>query len=142
MLTNCGRAGLDGSAYDNQFTVILPATAPTHSMTGEWCIRNSTYTELNDTSLQAIESFKGPFCSKLDSVLCYRSRNSSSDIFNATEAKEENLVLLAPEPAPSIADVVAANIANCTPSVGVVPAPQIVSLTPPPNTTADTAHSG
>ena len=65
-------AGLDGSAYDNQFTVTLPADTPTHAMTGEWCTKNGTYAKLNDTSLQAISSYEGPFCTKLDAVLCYR----------------------------------------------------------------------
>ena len=65
-------AGLDGSAYDNQFTVTLPANTPTHAMTGEWCTQNGTYARLNDTSLQAISSYPGPFCTKLDAVLCYR----------------------------------------------------------------------
>lgn len=65
-------AGLDGSAYDNQFTVTLPASTPTHAMTGEWCTQNGTYARLNDTSLQAISSYPGPFCTKIDAVLCYR----------------------------------------------------------------------
>ncbi len=122
-------AGLDGSAYENQFTVVLPATAPTHSMTGEWCIKNGTYAQLNDTSLQAIDSYPGPFCSRLDTVLCYRSRNSSLAIFDAVQAKEETL--LAPAPAPSIDAIVAQNVALSTPSTNVTaaPAPQVVAFT-------------
>ena len=119
-------AGLDGSAYENQFTVIMPATSPTHSMTGEWCIRNGTYAQLNDTSLQAIDSYKGPFCSRLDSVLCYRSRNSSAVILSAEEAKEKTLV--APAAAPSIAAVVGENIADSVPSAGVTPSPVLETI--------------
>ena len=121
-------AGLDGSAYENQFTVVLPATAPTHSMTGEWCIQNGTYAQLNDTSLQAIDSYPGPFCSRLDTVLCYRSRNSSLAIFDAVQAKEETL--LPPAPAPSVDAIVAQNVALSTPSTNVTaaPAPQVVAL--------------
>ncbi|DBA72578.1 TPA: hypothetical protein ACH3X2_010332 [Trebouxia sp. C0005] len=136
--TNCGSAaadafcnylGLDGSAYENQFTVVLPATAPTHSLTGEWCIKNGTYAQLNDTSLQAIDSYPGPFCSRLDTVLCYRSRNSSLAVFDAVQAKEETL--LAPAPAPSIDATVAQNVALSTPSTNVTaaPAPQVVAFT-------------
>ena len=119
-------AGLDGSAYENQFTVIMPATSPTHSMTGEWCIRNGTYAQLNDTSLQAIDSYKGPFCSRLDSVLCYRSRNSSAVILGAEEAKEKTLV--APAAAPSIAAVVGENIADSVPLAGVTPSPVLETI--------------
>ncbi len=133
-------AGLDGSAYENQFTVVLPATAPTHSLTGEWCIKNGTYAELNDTSLQAIDSYPGPFCSRLDTVLCYRSRNSSLAIFDAVHAKEETL--LAPAPAPSIDAIVAQNVALSTPSTNVTaaPAPQVVAFTS--NSTAPVEVAG
>lgn len=131
-------AGLDGSAYENQFTVILPATAPTHSMTGEWCIKNDTYAQLNDTSLQAIDSYPGPFCNRLDTVLCYRSRNSSLAIFDAERAKEETL--LAPAPAPSIAAIIAHDVASSTPSDSVMaPSPQIAAIATDPSAPVDVA---
>lgn len=78
-------AGLDGSAYDNQFTVTLPANTPTHAMTGEWCTQKGTYAKLNDTSLQAISSYPGPFCTKLDAVLCYRWVCIAAANFRKTE---------------------------------------------------------
>ena len=96
-------------------------------MTGEWCIKNGTYAQLNDTSLQAIDSYPGPVCSRLDTVLCYRSRNSSLAIFDAVQAKEETLLA----PAPSISEIVARNVALSTPSTNVTaaPAPQVVAFT-------------
>ena len=135
-------AGLDGSAYDNQFTVTLPASAPTHAMTGEWCTQNGTYSQLNDTSLQAISSYKGPFCSKLDSVLCYRSRNSSLLIFDAEQAKAQSL--LAPAPAPSIMTVITGNINGSLSSSNVTNSPEVIALSQ--NTSANastpTAQAG
>lgn len=133
-------AGLDGSAYDNQFTVILPASAPTHAMTGEWCTQNGSYSLLSDTSLQAISSYKGPFCSKLDSVLCYRSRNSSLAIFAAEQDKADNL--LAPGPAPSTASVVVGNIGNSVPSHNVTNSPQVVALAQNTSANSSTAQAG
>lgn len=91
-------AGLDGSAYDNQFTVTLPANTPTHAMTGEWCIQNGTYARLNDTSLQAISSYPGPFCTKLDAVLCYRWVCLAAANFLKL-ANDSELLLLASAPA-------------------------------------------
>lgn len=139
---NCCHAGLDGSAYDNQFTVTLPADTPTHAMTGEWCIQNGTYARLNDTSLQAISSYPGPFCTKLDAVLCYRSRNSSSAIFDAGQDKADDL--LAPGPAPSIAAAVVENIQNSVPSHNVTTSPEVIALAQntSANTTAPTAQAG
>lgn len=138
----CNYLGLDGSAYDNQFTVTLPADSPTHAMTGEWCIQNGTYARLNDTSLQAISSYPGPFCTKLDSVLCYRSRNSSLAIFDAGQDKADDL--LAPGPAPSISSIVVGNIANSVPSHNVTTSPEVIALTrnTSANTTAPTAQAG
>nr|QOL01280.1 putative extracellular protein TR9_081 [Trebouxia lynnae] len=136
----CNYLGLDGSAYDNQFTVMLPASAPTHAMTGEWCTQNGSYSLLNDTSLQAISSYKGPFCNKLDSVLCYRSRNSSLAIFTAEQDKADDL--LAPGPAPSIASVVVGNIDNSVPSHNVTNSPQVVALAQNTSANASTAQAG
>lgn len=144
----CNYLGLDASAYDGEFTQIVPADAPTHSMTGEWCVSNGTYATLTNTSFVNISSYPGPFCSRLDSVLCYRSRNSSELIFEAEQARAASFGVPAAAPMASISAVVAGNIANSSashPPAATPPpshVPSISSVTGDNNLTTVTAQAG
>ncbi|KAK9811210.1 hypothetical protein WJX73_010905 [Symbiochloris irregularis] len=113
----CQFLGFEACAADLYTT--LPAVGPARSMTGEWCVEENRYEDfgyLNRTQLDAVTaSVNGTRtpCQRLDSVVCYNSREQLAINNHAlhavahppVQAEPEVVTVAAPSPSQAAAGI-------------------------------------
>ncbi|KAK9811459.1 hypothetical protein WJX72_004254 [[Myrmecia] bisecta] len=87
-------------------TKVVAADYPTHSLTGEWCLRAGQYADGNYTSQAQFDrlGLSGQDgCKKLDTVVCYRDRATSRQFLDNIQSQTNASVAAAPIVAPFLA---------------------------------------